>query len=284
MLINFLYKSLLPKHTKISQKQILFWFSLSMMFAGGYAMLALQEAFGSEYVVQDDARQHVFWMLRFIDPNLFPNDLIADYFQSVAPAGYFNLYRGFALLGINPLFLNKLLPSVLGLIASGYCFAFCLQILPLPITGFMATLMFNQNIWMKDDLISATPRAFTYPLLLGFLYYLSRKSLLPCLAAIVLLGLFYPQYVFICTGILVVRLWDWHGIKFRFSQQKHHYIFCILGVGVAFLVMLPYALKTSEYAPIISVAQAKQLPEILPRGRSSFFKEDLFDYFWRGRS
>ncbi|MEO1376301.1 MAG: hypothetical protein AAFW70_18755 [Cyanobacteria bacterium J06635_10] len=158
------------------------------------------------------------------------------------------------------------------------------QILPLPITAFMATLMFNQNTWMKDDLISATPRAFLYPLFVAFLYYLCRKSLFPCLFTIVLIGLFYPQYVFICAGILVVRLWNWHGGKFRFSQQKHDYIFCGIGLGVAFLVMLPYALKTSEFAPIISVAQAKQLPEFLPRGRSSFFKEDLFDYLWSGRS
>lgn len=283
MLIKSLSKSLLAQNTKISQKQVLFWFILSLIFAAGYAILALQQAFASEYVVQDDARQHVFWMSRFIDPNLFPDNLIADYFQSVAPAGYSNFYRAFAVLGINPLLLNKLLPLILGLIASGYCFAFCLQIIPLPITAFMATLMFNQNIWRKDDLVSATPRAFIYPLFLAFLFYLCRKSLFPCLVTIIFLGFFYPQYVLICAGILVIRLWDFsNGI--RFSQQKHDYIFCAAGLGVVFLVLLPYALKTSDYAPIITVAQAKQLPEFFPKGRSSFFNENLFDYFWVGRS
>ena len=110
MLTKSLSQSLLAKKTKISQKQVLFWFTLSLIFAAGYAILALRQAFASEYVVQDDARQHIFWMLRFIDPNLFPDNLIADYFQSVAPAGYSNLYRVFAILGINPLLLNKLLP------------------------------------------------------------------------------------------------------------------------------------------------------------------------------
>ncbi len=284
MLIKTLNKSLLPKNAKISQKQVFFWFTLSLIFAAGYAILGLQQAFASEYVVQDDARQHVFWMLRFIDPNLFPDDLIADYFQSVAPVGYSNFYRFFAVLGISPLLLNKLLPLVLGLIATGYCFAFCLQIIPLPITAFMATLMFNQNIWRKDDLVSATPRAFIYPLFLAFLFYLCRKSLFPCLITIVLLGFFYPQYVLICAGILVIRLWDLPSGKFRFSQQKHNYIFCAAGLGVAFLVLLPYALKTSEYAPIISVVQAKQLPEFYPKGRSSFFNDNMFDYFLSGRS
>lgn len=62
-----------------------FWFSLSLTFSAIYSILGLREAFSSEYVVQDDARQHVFWMLRFLDPELFPQDLIANYFQSVAP-------------------------------------------------------------------------------------------------------------------------------------------------------------------------------------------------------
>ena len=73
-------------------------------------------------------------------------------------------------------------------------------------------------------------------------------------------------------------------VKVRFSQQKHNYIFCAAGLGVAFLVLLPYALKTSEFAPIITVAQAKQLPEFFPKGRSFFFTENLFDYLWSGRS
>ena len=274
-----LHKSLFPVNTKMSKNQLIFWFSLSMTFSAMYAILGLQQAFASEYVVQDDARQHVFWMLRFADPNLFPNDLIADYFQSVAPAGYSSLYRTISFFGIDPLFFNKLLPLILGLFTTAYCFGFSLQIIPLPFTGFLSTLLLNQNIWIKDDLISATPRAFTYPFLLAFLYYLSRKSLLPCLATIILLGLFYPLSVFICAGILILRLWDWNSKsntkKIRFSQQKHDYIFCTIGLLAAFCVMLPYALKSSEFAPVITVAQAKQLPEFLAGGRSSFFSNNI---------
>jgi len=68
-----------------NKRNRLFWLTLSFTFAILYSFLALQEAFSSEYVIQDDARQHVFWTRRFLDSNLFPNDLIADYFQSVAP-------------------------------------------------------------------------------------------------------------------------------------------------------------------------------------------------------
>ncbi|MEO1427764.1 MAG: hypothetical protein AAFV71_01605 [Cyanobacteria bacterium J06633_8] len=284
MLISTIHRLLIGNYHKLSRKRTIFWFSFSITFAVINAILGLQQAFSSEYVVQDDARQHVFWMMRFLDSNLFPNDFIADYFQSVAPVGYSSIYNWFAILGVNPLFLSKLLPLVLGIISTAYCFALCMRIFPVPITGFIATVILNQNLWMRSDLASATGRAFTYPLMFAFLYYLLSRSLLPCLVSIGLLGVFYPQCVFICAGILIIRIWNWQTGSFRFSQERERYIFCIVGLGVAFLVMLPYAIKSSEFGPVITVNQARQLPELFLGGRSVFFNDNLFYYFLYGRS
>ena len=147
------------------------WFCLSLTLAIICRILGIIPGFSNRYIVQDDARSHVFWMARFLNPKLFPNDIIADYFQSVAPKGYTYFYQLFSLIGIPPLLLNKFLPITLGLIATAYCFGVAIQILPVPLAGFLSTLFLNQNLWLKDDLISATPRAFFYPLFLGFLYY-----------------------------------------------------------------------------------------------------------------
>ena len=68
------------------------WFALAMLYAVGCALLALHQAFASPYMVADDAREHVFWMFRYVDPNLFPHDPTADYFQALAPSGYATLY------------------------------------------------------------------------------------------------------------------------------------------------------------------------------------------------
>ena len=86
------------------------WFFLSLLIAVYMAWAPLQKALSNEYVIQDDARQHVFWMQRFIDSELFPHNLLADYFQSVAPPGYTWLYQGFAGLGVETILLHKLLP------------------------------------------------------------------------------------------------------------------------------------------------------------------------------
>ena len=259
-----------------------FWFSFSLTLGFIYALMALQKAFSGEYVVQDDARQHVFWMLRFIDPELFPNDLIADYFQSVAPAGYKAVYQLPARLGINPLVLNKFLPILLGLITTGYCFAISMELLPIPATALISTLLLNQNLWMKDDIVSATPRGFVYPIFLGFLYYLLRRNLWGVGIAIALLGLFYPQCVFIASGILILRLFRWQNWRFKLSPNRQDLILCLTGLGVAFLVLLPFALSSSQFGPTITASEARKLPEFLPGGRANFFHRDLFKFIFTG--
>lgn len=266
---------------KTAKPRIIFWFSLSLTFSLIYGVLALQQAFSSKYVVQDDARQHVFWMQRFLDPDLFPNDLIANYFQSVAPAGYATFYKLIA-VGIDPLLLSKILPVFLGLITTAFCFGVCLELFPVPVAGFVASLLLNQSLWLKDDLVSATPRAFVYPIFLAFLYFLLRRSLILVCVAIALLGLFYPQGVFNASIILILQLIRLNKGLPQLSPDRRDYLFCVTGLAVAVLVMLPFALETSEFAPTITAEAARRLPEFLPGGRSAFFSNDPWRFWLSG--
>ncbi|WP_293084939.1 hypothetical protein [Okeania sp. SIO3B5] len=256
------------------QTPVRFWFYLSLGLAAICGILGIIPAFSREYIVQDDARSHVFWMTRFINPELFPKDIIADYFQSVAPTGYTYFYQLFSLIGIPPLLLNKFLPIILGLITTTYCFRVEIEIFPVPLAGFLSTLFLNQNLWLKDDLISATPRAFFYPLFLAFLYYFIRHSWLGIAVAIALLGLFYPQGVLLCLAFLI--------LDFLHFRSRPKFIILAIGLTTGFFVLLPYALNTSEYSPIITLAEAQKLPEFWPGGRASFFSNNSFDFWLTG--
>ncbi len=278
-----LHKFLTATVDEKSRSRTIFWLTLSLTFAAVYAVLGMQQAFSAEYVVQDDARQHVFWMMRFVDRQLFPNDFIANYFQSVAPAGYSTLYKIAATIGIHPLFFHKILPLFLGLISTYFCFGLCLEMLPVPLTGFMASLLLNQHMWMTDDLASTTARAFIYPIFLGFLYYLSRNWLLPCLGAIALIGLFYPPYALVAAGILVLRLLSWENGGLHLSGDRTNYLFCSTGLGVIFLVMLPYVLDKSEFGPTYTAAEAKKMGVFAPKGRNAFFRPNPVDFWLTGR-
>ena len=101
MTLVSLQKLLTPTSPTKNDRLWNFWLCLSLGFAIVCAWLALKEGFSSEWIVQDDARQHVFWMMRYLDPQLFPDDLIANYFQSVAPVGYTSLYKLAAAAGIS---------------------------------------------------------------------------------------------------------------------------------------------------------------------------------------
>src|SRR5712691_1081892 len=78
------------------------WLFAALAVALIYSLRALHLAFRVPYLVQDDARQHIFWMRRYLDPALFPNDLIANYFQTVAPIGYKAFYWIFAKFCVDP--------------------------------------------------------------------------------------------------------------------------------------------------------------------------------------
>jgi hypothetical protein len=241
---------------------------------------AFFKGWGQEYIIQDDARSHVVWMLKFLDPELFPNDLIIDYFQSVAPPGYASFYKLFSQFGVSPFLLNQILPTILGVITTGFCFGVCWEISPVPIAGFLSTLLLNQNLWLKDDLITATPRAFFYPLFLAFLYLLLRRSIIGVGIAIAVLGGFYPQGVLIAVGVLILHtIWSEKIVE---SRNKKSYLILLTGLIVGGFVLLPYVINSSQWGEVISLTQAKTLPEFYPGGRASFFTDKPLDFWLTG--
>jgi hypothetical protein len=267
----------------LDRSQLRFWFSLSLGFSLLCSLLVLPRAFDAPYTVEDDTRLYLFWMFRFIDPQLFPNDLLASYYQSITPPGYAELYHFLSVIGIDPVLASKLLPTVLGLVSTGYAFAVCLQILPVPIAGFLATLVLNQALWIHDDIVAAAPRGFFYPLFLAFLYYLLRRSWLPCLVTIALQALFYPIVTLISCGILILRLLDWHGGRPHLSKDRQSYIFTGLGLGVAIAALLPYAIASNTFGPTITAAQAITMPEYWAGGRIRYYDVHPLSLWLDGR-
>ncbi len=259
------------------------WLGLSVLIALAYSLLALRQGIQGSDVIQDDARQHVFWMRRFLDPDLFPQDWIADYFQSVAPSGYSELYRLGAIAGVDPVLMSKFVPVGLSVITAALSFSVCWQLLPVPIAAFSSSVLLSQALGLTDAVVSGTPKAFIYPIFLAFLYGLMRRSLWICIGAIALEGLFYPQLVFLSAGLLAVRLVN-GSPKLTLTRQRSDWWFSGIGILVAIAILLPYALKSSQFGPVISIDQARELPEFLPGGRSQFFNDaDPWSFWIKGR-
>lgn len=278
---------------KINQRDFYIWLGLSLLFTLYYGIWFYYFVFHQEYVVQDDARQHVVWLQRFIDPELFPHDLIADYFSGLAPIGFKTLYLLLAKVGLEPILVAKILPPILAIVTTIYIYLFTLQILPIPITGFISSVLINQLVWLNDDIVSATPRAFIYPLFAAFLYYLSINSLIPCLLLMLFQGLFYPHILLIEMLILSLRLLTinrtYTGIfsritKIQLTTHKPTYIWWIAGMIVTAIALYPITQKPPELATTVTALQMRQMPEFNLNGRSPFFGGGWLNYWFVGSS
>ncbi|MEM6611656.1 MAG: hypothetical protein AAF652_05265 [Cyanobacteria bacterium P01_C01_bin.72] len=283
MSIAKISKFLLATETKLYTRRSLFWLGLSLCFTVIYALLALKQAFGSEYVIQDDARQHIFWMSRFLDPELFQNDLIADYYESVSPWGVKTLYRGVAMLGIEPQVLSKLLPGILAIVITVFCFAVSLELLPIPFGAFVTSLIFSQNIWSQNGTISGTAKDFVYPVFLIFLYFWLKRSLTGVCITILFTAILYPPTVLIFAGALFLQLWQFKGFIPRLHPNKQVLFLSGVGLTASFLLLLPYALSSGEYGPTITLEQARNIPQFAHGGRTGFFDNNLWEYWISGR-
>ncbi|MEY2858044.1 MAG: hypothetical protein RLZZ74_2356, partial [Cyanobacteriota bacterium] len=279
MSIATIFKFFLGTETKLYTRRSLFWLGLALGFTIFYGWLALKVAFSGDYVVQDDARQHIFWMSRFIDPELFNNDLIADYYESVSPWGVKTLYHGVAKLGIEPHLFNKFIPGILALIVTVFSFAVSLELLPIPFGAFMTALLFSQNVWGKQGTISGTARDFVYPLFFIFLYFWLKRSLWGVCFALLLTSLFYPPMILIFAGALFWQLWQFKGFIPRLVGDRQVYLFSCTSLVAAFVLLLPYVLTSGEYGPTVTLEQARNIPQFETGGRTSFFNDNLWEYW-----
>ncbi|MBD1913778.1 MULTISPECIES: hypothetical protein [unclassified Leptolyngbya] len=264
--------------TEVSQFQRYLWLGLSLLISLSYSLPVMLRALSSRFIIQDDARQHVSWMRRFLDPDIYPNDLMADYFQSVAPWGYSTFYHLFSQVGVDPIVLSKLLPPILALVTTVYIFLGTMQFLPSPVAAFISATLMNQNLWLRDDIVSATPVAFVYPFFTAFFYYLMRRSLIPFLISLVLLGLFYPQVMLIASGVLCLRLFSFKNGRLGFAPSSD-LRFYLMGLGTVFLLLIPYAVESSPYGPVLSRAEALNMTAMGRNGWSRFF-ESYFSRYW----
>ncbi|MGK7912215.1 MAG: hypothetical protein AB4050_12170 [Synechococcus sp.] len=268
--------------TAWGQRSLYIWFVASIAFAAMSALMGMHEAFSEPGVIPDDARQHLFWLQKFSDPDLFQNDYIADYYQSIAPAGYTLLYRIAAAVGLHPLLFNKILPVGLAILTAACSFWTSMALFPIPSAAFLSSLLLSQSLAVSDMVFSGTPKAFVFVAFLGFSCMWLRRSLWGTVLALILESWFYPPTVLVSAGVMALTFMDWR--QRRWQRDRRTIVVGLVGIAVAVGVLLPYAIGTSTYGPTISAADAKLMPEFYSGGRTSFFSDDWYDYWFNGRS
>jgi hypothetical protein len=230
-------------------------------------------------VVQDDARQHVFWMQRLVDPSLLRDDLYADYFASQAPPGYVLLFRALLLVA-DPLTASKLVPPVLGLLAALFTFLLVERLYPSRSAAFLATVIAGWYVWQYDDLPTGSPRAFLLPLTVLLLYALVAGWRWWLVIGIVAVeALIYPSAAalgVVLVGARLLRLECWPP---RLSIDWREWRRAVACTAVLLLLLAPTVLGSSSFGPPVDARTAREMSEFGPNGRNAFFTPDPY-WYW----
>ena len=115
--------------------------------------------------------------------------------------------------------------------------------------------------------------------------------IIACTVSLGLLGLFYPQYVLLACAMLGIAMiadgtvMDWIGLVLqpkRGLRKRSKTRFYLSTITIILIVILYYATTSSVYGPVVTLAQAKAMPEFWPGGRNFFFSTNLWWFYGVG--
>ncbi len=233
-----------------------------------------------------DATQHVFWLYRYADPTLFPNDISIEYFASpaVAPWGYRALY---AVLASSADAQRAAEVVAAGLLALSIALAWKLGVALVdaapPLAGLIAVVVMIALLPTNDLLPPmGFQRTFALPITLLCLWALVARRYQWVGVSWLAAALFYP--------ILIAVLGLTAGIVFLRDLLREHHLppewqwNVLLGVVAIALVLLGSS-TPENVGPMVTHAQALQMPEFGPLGRQSLFgPKSLGSYFGHPRT
>jgi hypothetical protein len=151
-----------------------------------------------------------------------------------------------------------------------------------PAAGFLVSWTLSENAWLMDNIASATPRAFLYPLFAAFLFYLLKRSGWGVAITVLLLGLTYPQMALIAGALAGLSLFAFQNGVPRLTGDHGNARVATFGVAAAIVVLAPYAMQGAIYGPTIGPAAARGLAEFWVGERAAFFDPDPWRYWTCG--
>ncbi len=228
-----------------------------------------------------DATHHVFWLYRYADPALFPEDPSVEYFASpsVAPWGYRALY------------------AVIAPFADVLFAAEVVSVLLLAITVLLA--------WKLGTALTSTARP-----LAGLFAVTATIALLPVTDLVPPMGFqrtFALPITLLCLWALVTRRYAWVGVSWLAAALTYPVIIPVLGLtavivfgmdllrerrlprlwwwnaalGVVTLAIVIVGSSTPEgVGPMVSYEQASHMPEFGPGGRQTLFGQTWSGYWF----
>jgi hypothetical protein len=259
------------------------WLAGALMFALLFAARRMAPLFSSESLIPDDLVQYVFWMAAFRDPELFREDLIAEYYRAVVPPAYTAMYWTLSWL-VEPLLATKLLPLLLALSTALFTFLLVRRLHPAPAAAFLSAVLLSWFEWRMGDLATATPRSFTTALLVAQLWTLVTGRLVASVCLVALAALIYPSAALIGVALLGFRLVRLRGWRPALEPKLLAWAPFVLAVVLSGGLLLHTQNASSRFGPLVSVDQAREMREFGPLGIIPTFYPEPYRYWISGQN
>ena len=170
------------------------------------------------YVVNDDVRQQLFWMRRWLDPQLYPPDILNEYARCYVPWGVQCLYRLAAQppFSLDPLLFSKQVAVALLALLGGLVFLSARRMGGKGL-GWLALGLFWLMPAFIGNISGGLARAFAAPLLALFLYAQLAGSRFLAHLALWAQALFIPYVLPIC---LLASALHWTAWKLDATRSE----------------------------------------------------------------
>ncbi|QAZ66028.1 hypothetical protein C3Y92_01730 [Solidesulfovibrio carbinolicus] len=247
------------------------WMAVCLLSALVFAV-AHRLGLASPYVVNDDVRQQLFWMARWLDPGLYPSDFLSDYAAAYVPAGvkalYFAAAKGF---GCDPILFSKLLTGGLFVLLAASLFGIGAT-LEGPMLGWFCAAMAWAMPYFLKNISGGLSRAFAGPLLALFFWAWLRRSGRGMAWVLLLQAATIPYIAMLCAGCacldaVMARLTDRPAAPFP-ARPVHG---LVLAAAAAAVLGMNQALAAKGYGPLVGRAALAGDPVFGPNGRLDLF-------------
>lgn len=236
-------------------------------------------------VVQDDFRQSMFWVWRFWDPSLFPNDFVADMYTDAfdrLPLLWV-LYKVAPFFTNNLVFYSKLLAIILAGLTTCAGYLFFEKLSGSRLQSIAFTIALATTLWCTDHLSAVHARSFIWLFLFLYMYLkLSAQTLFAQIS--ILVSLFIGPVVFLLC--LVMEGFDLliNATKDILKPKSLRF----MGMAINSLaVLIVYKIIDWQSAVVVfpdgkpySLEEMKMLPELNPGGRHPIFGSSIWDGSW----
>ena len=238
--------------------------ALAALASAAVFAFAHHAGFANPFAVNDDVRQQLYWMQRWLDPALYPPSLLNDYSEAYVPWGIKALYR------LGAFFTNPLNFSVwvAGLLFTAQCLL--LGAMASRAAGRAAFAAGVAMGWLLpfflENISGGLSRAFASPLLAAFcLSWLSGGRFMGLVLA--LQALFIPYIFLPCAAALALRrgadLIRGHAPFWLEGRRA----WAVYGCCAAAVIGFTLAYSAKGFGPLVSLAETAGRPEFGPDGR-----------------